>query len=101
MLSDSPVETGTGITAIPDEPVMVDDVVAGPEVVLAGTAVKEVPSIPVLIDTAPVAVEGATPVEAVSIAVRSVVLVSDPPEGTEVLMIESVAAAEAALSVVK
>jgi hypothetical protein len=86
------------MTVVPDEPVMVLDVVAGPEVVLAGTAVTEVSSIPVLIDTGAVPVDGAMPVEAVSI---SVLLVSDPTEGTGVLMTESVAAAEAALSVVK
>ena len=30
------------MTVVPDEPVMVDDVVSRPEVVLAGTAVAEV-----------------------------------------------------------
>lgn len=87
------------MTVVPDEPVMVLDVVAGPEVVLAGTAVAGVSSPPVLVsDTGAVPVDGATPVEAVSM---SVVLVSEPMEGAAVLTIESVAAAEAALSVVK
>ena len=88
------------MTVVPDEPVTVDDVVAGPEVVLAGTAVAEVSSatVPEVIDTGAVPVDGTTPVEAVS---TSVTLVSDPTEDTGVLMTESVAAAEAALSVVK
>jgi len=93
------------MTVVPDEPVMVADVVAGPEVVVAGTAITEVPSVPVtvleVIDTGAVPVEGATPVEAVSRPVKSVVLVSVPTEDAGVLMTESVAAAEAALSVVK
>lgn len=88
------------MTVVPDEPVMVDDVVAGPEVVLAGTAVAEVSSVtvPEVIDTGAVPVQEATPVEAVSI---SVALVSGPMEAAEVLITESVATAEAALSVVK
>jgi hypothetical protein len=93
------------MTVVPDEPVMVADVVAGPEVVVAGTAITEVPSVPVtvleVIDTGAVPVEGAIPVGAVSTAVTSVVLVSVPTEDAGVLMTESVAAAEAALSVVK
>lgn len=98
-LSEPSVETGTGMTVVPDEPVMVLDVVAGPEVVLTGTAVADASSIPVLVsDTGAVPVDGATPVEAVSI---SVVFVSETTEGNAVLMTESVAAAEAALSVVK
>ena len=98
-LSEPSVETGTGMTVVPDEPVMVLDVVAVPEVVLTGTAVADASSTPVLVsDTGAVPVEAAIPVEAVSI---SVVLVSEPTEGNAVLMTESVAAAEAALSVVK
>lgn len=88
------------MAVVPDEPVMVDDVVSRPEVVLAGTAVAEVSSVtaPEVIDTGAVPVDGAIPVEAVSI---SVALVSDPMEDAGVLITESVATAEAALSVVK
>ena len=94
------METGTGTTVVPDEPVMVDDVVAELEVVLAGTAVAEASSVtvPEVIDTGAVPVVAGTPVEAVSI---SVALVSDPTEAAGVLITESVATAEAALSVVK
>jgi hypothetical protein len=96
-LSEPSVETGTGMTVVPREPVMVLEVVAGPEVVLAGAAVAGVSSPEVLVsDTGAVPVDGAIPVEAVS---TSVELVSDPTAG--VLMTESVAAAEAALAVVK
>lgn len=96
-LSEPSVETGTGMTVVPEEPVMVLDVVAGPEVVLAGAAVAGVSSPAVLVsDTGAVPVDGAIPVEAVSISVE---LVSDPTVG--VLTTESVAAAEAALAVVK
>lgn len=93
------------MTVVPDEPVMVLDVIDGLSVVLAGTGTTEVPSVPVtvleVIDTGAVPVDAATPVVAVSVAVKSVVLVSDPTEGTRVLTTESVAAAEDALSVVK
>lgn len=96
-LSEPSVETGTGMTVVPDEPVMVLDVIAGPEVVLAGAAVAGISSPPVLVsDTGAVPVDGAIPVEAVSVSVE---LASDPTAG--VLAIESVAAAEAALLVVK
>lgn len=87
------------MTVVPEEPVMVLDIVAGPEVVLAGTAITEVlPSVPVMMlevtETGAVPVDGATPLAAVSLPDKSVVLVS-------VLMTELVADAEAALAVVK
>jgi hypothetical protein len=97
---------GTATTVVPDEPVIVLDVVAGPDVVLTGMGTTVVlPSVPVIVlevtDTGAVPVEGETPVEAVSPAMGSVTLVSDPSEGEAVLMTEPVADAVDALSVTK
>lgn len=90
---------------MPEEPVMVLDVVAGPEVVLTGTGMtEEVPSESVtvleVIDTAPVPVEEAMTLGAVSLADKAVVLVIDSREDSGVLMTDPVADAEDALSVV-
>lgn len=85
---------------------MVLDVVAGPDVVLTGTGMtEEVPSESVTVlevmDTAPVPVDEAMTLEAVSLADKAeVVLVSDSTEDSGVLMTDPVADAEDALSVV-
>ena len=84
-LSES-VEMGTGMTVRPEEPVMVLDVVAESEVMLA--------------EMAPVPVDETTTLEAVSLAGDEVVFVSDSMI-MPVLRIESVADAEYALSVLK
>jgi hypothetical protein len=89
-LSES-VETGTGTTVTPEEPVMVLDVVAEPDVVLTAMGKIDEPSVPV---------DETATLEAVSLAGDAVALVSDSTM-IPVLMIESVADAEYALSVLK
>jgi hypothetical protein len=85
------VETGTGMTVTPAEPVMVLDVVAEPDVVLTAMGKVDEPSTPV---------DEATTLEPVSLAGDAVALVSDSTM-IPVLMIESVADAVYALSVLK
>lgn len=98
------METGTGMTVTPEEPVMVLDVVAEPEVVITGVGKVDEPSVPVTIlderDTGAVPVAETATLEAVSLAGDDVALVSDSTM-TPVLRIESVADAEYALSVLK
>jgi hypothetical protein len=89
-LSES-VEAGTGTTVTPEEPVIVLDVIAEPDVVVAAIGKVDEPSVPV---------DEATMLEAVSLTGDAVALVSDSTM-TPVLMIESVADAEYALSVLK
>jgi hypothetical protein len=85
------VETGAGTTVTPEEPVMVLDVVAEPDFVLAAMGKVDEPSTPV---------DETTTLEAVSLAGDAVALVSDSTL-TPVLMTELVADAEYALSVLK
>lgn len=85
------METGTGTTVTPEEPVMVLDVVAEPEVVLTAMGKVEEASAPV---------DEAATLEPVSLASDAVALVSDSTM-TPVLMTESVADAEYTLSVLK
>jgi hypothetical protein len=89
-LSES-VEIGTGTTVTPEEPVMVLDVVAEPDVVLTAIGKVDEPSVPV---------DETATLGAVSLAGDAVALVSDSTM-IPVLMIESVADAEYALSVLK
>jgi hypothetical protein len=84
------VETGTGTTVTPAEPVMVLDVIAEPDVVLTAMGKVDEPSRPV----------DETTLEPVSLAGDAVALVSDSTM-TPVLMTESVADAVYALSVLK
>jgi hypothetical protein len=89
-LSES-VETGTGTTVTPEEPVMVLDDAAEPVVVLTAMGKVDEPSVPV---------DETATLEAVSLAGDAVALVSDSTM-IPVLMTESVADAEYALSVLK
>lgn len=92
------------MTVVPDEPVMVLEVVAGPEVVLAGTGMTVVvPSEPVIvllvIETASVPVEVAEALDPVSIGDVVVALLSGSMVDPEVLLAEPVAEADSAVPV--
>lgn len=92
------------MTVVPDEPVMVLEVVAGPEVVLAGTGMTVVvPSEPVIvllvIETPSVPVDVAEALAPVSTGDVVVALLSGSTVDPEVVLAEPVAVAENALLV--
>lgn len=97
------MEAGTGTTVGPEEPMMVLDVVAGPDVVLTGTGMTVVPSEPliVLLETviASVPVEVAVALGAVSLGDDIVALLSGSMVDPAVVLTESVAEADNAVSV--